>query len=436
MGEDYEAWRAAQETPLFRCARLNPNKIDEQTWQNEFPNSKRIESYPGLLYTIDESMTSLGNHPFHHAGCFYLQDPSASLAVEALTVSKGDKILDACASPGGKSTQILSRLDGSGLLVSNEIDAKRNLTLRFNIQRYGDDNVIVTQSDTQTIGKNLTGYFDKILIDAPCSGMGMFRKDPKGIAYFSQSNIDHCVRMQKEILENIYPCLKQDGILVYSTCTFSKEENEGQIESFLLRHPDMVIESLPFEIGRKGLFENNSDLSKSRRVTVLEGGEGHFICRMRKTGPAEKPRISVATPSKTPLVKTFVETYLDPAILTYMIGDRIYGASNPLPLLTGLNVTQIGAYIGQVINQRVEIDHAFATSKIAANGYFKNVLDLNESETQRFLRGETLFNDTAKGYVLVRYKGKIFALGKGDGQQIKNKFPKGLRTLQKFSENS
>mgnify|MGYP001764405320 CR=1 FL=1 len=200
MGEDYEAWRAAQETPLFRCVRLNPNKIDEQTWRNEFPNSKRIESYPGLLYTIDESMTSLGNHPFHHAGCFYLQDPSASLAVEALTVSKGDRILDACASPGGKSTQILSQLDGSGLLVSNEIDAKRNLTLRFNLQRFGDDNIIVTQNDTQTIGKYLSGYFDKILIDAPCSGMGMFRKDPKGIAYFSQSNIDHCVRMQKEIL--------------------------------------------------------------------------------------------------------------------------------------------------------------------------------------------------------------------------------------------
>ena len=149
MGEDYETWLAAQETPLFRCARLNPTKIDEQTWRSEFPNSKRIEPYPGLLYTIDESMVSLGNHPFHHAGCFYLQDPSASLAVEALTVSKGDKILDACASPGGKSTQILSLLDGDGLLVSNEIDAKRNLTLRFNIQRYGDDNVIVTQNDTQ-----------------------------------------------------------------------------------------------------------------------------------------------------------------------------------------------------------------------------------------------------------------------------------------------
>jgi NOL1/NOP2/fmu family ribosome biogenesis protein len=155
---------------------------------------------------------------------------------------------------------------------------------------------------------------------------------------------------------------------------------------------------------------------------------------MRKTGPAEKPRISVATPSKAPLVRTFIETYLDPAILTYLIGDRIYGASNPLPLLTGLNVTQIGAYIGQVINQRIEIDHAFATSKIA-NRCFRTFLDLDESETQRFLKGETLFNDTVKGYVLLRYKGKIFALGKGDGQQIKNKFPKGLRTLQKFSEN-
>ena len=223
--------------------------------------------------------------------------------------------------------------------------------------------------------------------------------------------------------------------MVYSTCTFSRAENEEQIASFRTRHPDMVIESLPFDIGRNGLFEKHSELSKSRRITVLEGGEGHFICRMRKTGLAEKPRITVATPSKTPLVKTFVDTYLDPSILSYMIGDRLYGASNPLPMLTGLNITQIGAYIGQVINQRVEIDHAFATSKIA-NGYFNNVLDLNESETQRFLRGETLFNDTTKGYVLLRYKGKIFALGKGDGQQIKNKFPKGLRTLQKFSENS
>ncbi|MGB7594631.1 MAG: RsmB/NOP family class I SAM-dependent RNA methyltransferase, partial [Erysipelotrichaceae bacterium] len=279
MGADYETWMAALDAPLFRVVRLNPTKIDEQTFLNEFPTAIRLNDYPGLLYRMPESETSLGNHPFHHAGCFYIQEPSASLPVVALGIEKGDKVLDCCAAPGGKSTQILGDLDGTGLLVSNEIDSQRNQTLRFNLQRFGDDNLLVTQNDTFILGSAFRGYFDKILVDAPCSGMGMFRKDPTGIKYFSQKNIEHCQRMQKDILENIYPALKENGILVYSTCTFTLEENEKQLRSFIERHPDMLVEELPFSIGRPGI-DDHPELTKSRRITLLEGGEGHFICRL------------------------------------------------------------------------------------------------------------------------------------------------------------
>ena len=185
------------------------------------------------------------------------------------------------------------------------------MTLRFNLQRFGEDNLLVTQNDTKTLGESFIDYFDKIVVDAPCSGMGMYRKDPSGMKYFSTNNILHCARMQEEILENVYPSLKAGGVLVYSTCTFAKEENEERVHEFMLNHPDMVIEDVPFSIGREGFGDLDENLKKCRRITVLEGGEGHFICRMRKLGKQETKQPALLQPVANPLIRNFVSIFLD-----------------------------------------------------------------------------------------------------------------------------
>ncbi len=433
MGEDYDAWTAAQEAPLFRVVRLNPTKLDESAFLKEFPEAVRLVDYPGLLFRMPESEHSLGSHPFHHAGCFYIQEASASLPVEAMNIQKGDKVLDCCAAPGGKSTQILSMLDESGLLVSNEIDTQRNQTLRFNLQRFGDDNLLVTQNDTAILGNVFRGYFDKILVDAPCSGMGMYRKDPSGIRYFSQKNIDHCVIMQKDILRNVYPSLKENGILVYSTCTFTLVENEQQIASFLADHPDMVIEDLPFTIGRAGISTGNDDLRKSRRITLLEGGEGHFICRMRKTSSESIPRISTLQQNSDVVVRNALAGWFDVKIPTYEINGHIYLSRIVLPYSDLLRITQAGVYLGDVVKGRIDLDQACASSKIARDHFIQKQL-LTYDEALTYLRGETLPIAGIKGFVLLSYKNQPFGWAKGDLTILKNHFPKGIRSFQKFSE--
>jgi 16S rRNA C967 or C1407 C5-methylase (RsmB/RsmF family)/NOL1/NOP2/fmu family ribosome biogenesis protein len=432
MQEDYDAWLAAQDTPLFRVVRLNPTKISMEEFLEEFPLAIRLHDYPGLLFRMPESETSLGNHPFHHAGCFYIQEPSASLPVEAMRIEKNDKVLDCCAAPGGKSTQIFGSLESTGLLISNEIDSPRNRTLRFNLQRFGDDNLLVLQNDIATLGQTLRGTFDKILIDAPCSGMGMFRKDPEGLKYFSQKNIDHCVKMQGDILDNVYPALKENGILVYSTCTFTLEENEVQIASFIDHHPDMVIEELPFSVGRPGLSDRD-DLRKCRRITLLEGGEGQFICRMRKTKGEPSAHLSTLRPSQNQLIQNTLDDWLNTRIPFYEMNGHIYLSRYPLPVSDKLRIMQAGVHLGDVVKGRIEPDHAFALSKIASE-HFKQRRDLSLEQTLIYLRGETLPIGGIKGYVLLTYRKKPIGFGKGDGSILKNHFPKGLRSLQKFSE--
>ncbi|TFG81484.1 MAG: hypothetical protein E4G74_04085, partial [Erysipelotrichales bacterium] len=433
MKDDYGTWLAAQDAPLFRVVRLNMTKITEEAFLAEFPDVLRLSYYPGFLYRMPDYVTSLGNHPYHHAGCFYIQEPSASLPVEALTLRTGDRVLDACAAPGGKSTQILSELDGSGFLLSNEIDAQRNRTLRFNLQRFGDDNLMVTQNDTSVIGPSLQDYFDKILVDAPCSGTGMFRKDPGGIAYFSQKNIDHCVRMQHDILENVYPALKTNGILVYSTCTFTLDENENQIRSFIDRHPDMIIETYPFSIGRPGIGDAQDEIHKCRRVTLLEGGEGHFICRMRKTGSTFSSHIAMMKQSRNPLVQTLLDQWLDVKVPFYELNNHVYLSRHPMPTPDNIRITQIGVHLGTVVKGRIDPDHAFALSKIARDHFIPKV-DVPLDQIIAYLRGETLSIPNLRGYVLITYRHQPIGFAKGDGSILKNHFPKGIRSFQKFSE--
>ena len=230
---------------------LNLFKLDQIPWTNE-----------GFYY--DETECKPGKNPLHEAGAYYLQEPSAMSVVPKLDIQKGDKVLDMCAAPGGKSTYILSKLDDTGLLVSNEINPIRIKALGENLERFGARNCIITNTDSAHLRKVFTGYFDKIVIDAPCSGEGMFRKDPVAIEDWTYSKVLECQSIQKEIIRDGYKMLKKGGTLVYSTCTFSREENEDVIEEFIAEHEGAVL------------------IEMERLWPHKVKGEGHFVAKIQK----------------------------------------------------------------------------------------------------------------------------------------------------------
>ena len=230
-------------------------------------SDKRV-SWANEAYYFDENVRP-GKHPYHEMGLYYIQEPSAMSAAALLAPKPGMRVLDLCAAPGGKSTQLATYLGDSGLLVSNEINTQRSRILSQNIERMGIKNAIVTNEDSFVLASHFPGFFNAIQVDAPCSGEGMFRKLPEAIEQWSVENVAICAARQKEILDNAAVMLKPGGVIVYSTCTFSKEENEDVIEYFLERHPDFTLEEM------ERFWPHKVD------------GEGHFVAKLVRRGSVD-----------------------------------------------------------------------------------------------------------------------------------------------------
>ena len=239
-----------------------------------------------------------GRHPYHHAGAFYAQEPSASAPAALLDVHPGMRVADLCAAPGGKTSQLAAALAGHGVLLANEFVAARAEVLRQNLERMGVTNAIVTNEDTARLAAAYPGQFDRILVDAPCSGEGMFRKESVAVTQYDQPLLDRCAALGAEILENAAAMLAPGGILVYSTCTFAPGEDEGQIAAFLARHPEFTLCDLsgcgfgqPGEANRTGDYPLQAEYC--RRIWPCDGGEGHFMAKLQKAADApavELPR--------------------------------------------------------------------------------------------------------------------------------------------------
>ena len=248
-----------------------------------------------------------GRHPWHHAGVFYAQEPSASAPAALLDVHPGMKVADLCAAPGGKTSQLAEALQGQGLLLANEFVAARAEILRQNLERMGVTNAVITNEDTANLAKALPGVFDRVLVDAPCSGEGMFRKEPVAATQHNNALVEHCAALGAEILENAAAMLAPGGVLVYSTCTFAPQEDEAQIAAFLARHPELTLCELnACGFGRPG-EENRApgctDITRCRRIWPADGGEGHFMAKLKKSPDAEAPvpvRVKPGKPAKTP----------------------------------------------------------------------------------------------------------------------------------------
>ena len=383
-----------------------------------------------------------GRHPWHHAGLLYAQEPSASAPAALLDVRPGMRVADLCAAPGGKTSQLAAALQGQGLLLANEFVAARAEILRQNLERMGVTNAVITNEDTASLAKALPGQFDRVLVDAPCSGEGMFRKEAVAAAQHSDALVAHCAELGAEILENAAALLAPGGVLVYSTCTFAPAEDEAQIAAFLARHPEFTLCDLSgCGFGRPG-EENRAPAGFAagccRRIWPADGGEGHFMAKLQKAADAEAPSTPKVKPPKA--VKPpaewleFARAYF-PALASRPRAGAGEWLLLPAPGSEGLNTAKLrivrgGVLAGSVLKKRFQPAHALFMA-YGADCTNREELTLADPRTAAWLRGEEIDAATAQnGWCAVLVDGFPLGGGKVSGGRIKNHYPKGLRNLQ------
>ena len=448
LGEDYPAYLAAMDAPASRALHVNLTKLTVEQLQSLLGEELAPIPYAEDGFYMDAA-SKLGKHPLHHAGAYYIQDPSAMAPVACASAREGMYVLDLCASPGGKSTQLANRIGKSGLLVSNEIVTSRAVTLAGNGERMGLSNMVVTNTDAPTLATLYPTFFDLVLVDAPCSGEGMFRKYPEAVGEWTSAGVRACAHRQRELLEDAYRTLKAGGELVYSTCTFSEEENEGVLTDFLSQHPEATLLPVPEAIRQvtaDGIPPVGTDPALARAIRDcarrfyphLARGEGQFMARLQKGGVpsdrAEKPP-KKQTDALPPLPReekavwdAFVrETFVQDAHLPAPVSFKgsICLPTHGAPIYPKYTYA-CGVRAGKVEKGRCIPDHWLAM----AHGHsFKRQLHLTETDPRlaAYLRGETFPCDLPDGWGAVLHGGCALGLIKVTGGIAKNHYPKGLR---------
>ncbi len=437
---EYRRFLSCYDAPPYRGIRINTLKVDEERFKEIFKFKIKKSPFSKDSYYLEDDVNSIGNLPLHHAGAFYVQEPSASSAVTALDPEPYEKILDLCAAPGGKSTQIAAALRGHGLLWSNEVVGSRARVLLSNIERMGVRNAVVSSCAPEVLCEKLCGFFDKVLVDAPCSGEGMFRKNPEAIMEWSPEHVKACAKRQLAILRTAAKALRNGGVLVYSTCTFSLEENEGVIYDFLKENSDFALEDIDAQFGRAackvGLGGNLIDTSRAKRIFPQDGGEGHFIARMRKIGNgAKKERSFNYKAAKN------TDNKLGDEIFSQLFNCDVYGKiakvsdkfiilPEDLPDIAGLGAVRAGVLLATSKGSVWEPAHAAFMAVAKEELKFSVDLSSGSSEILEYLRGhEISIDDKFSGYIGVCVDGIVAGFGKAVNGRLKNKYPKGLRIL-------
>ena len=415
LGEEYPAFLESLERPRAVALRFNPLK--GRKTQLDFVG-KPVPWEPCGYYYDPEFRPGL--HPYHEAGVYYLQEASAMAPVELLDPQPGEKICDLCAAPGGKTTQIAGRMAGQGFLLCNEINPKRAKILSRNIERMGVCNALVTNEHPQKLAERYGGYFDRVLIDAPCSGEGMFRKEEAAVTDWSQETVEMCARRQREILHSGAQLVRPGGRLVYSTCTFAPEENEETIAQFLKTHPDFYPEEVSapwFSPGPNGSYR----LWPHKLL-----GEGHFVAVLRRAGE-ETSETSAAAKVKCPREWTEFAARMQitlPSGKPVQFGQSLYWAPADMPDIRGIKVLRPGLELGEVKKGRFEPAHGLALW--LQDAAMVQDMAAESDDTKAYMHGETI-PTTHTGWCLVTVDGYSLGWGKGDGKILKNHYPKGLR---------
>lgn len=414
---EMDAFRAAMEQRAHtRGLRLRPGAALE-TVSAALPDEYApVPWAQGAYYIAADSRA--GAHPLHSAGAYYLQEPSAMAAAAALDVQPGQRMLDLCAAPGGKSTQIAGLLGGRGALVCNEIVPSRAKILSQNIERMGVANAAVTNEAPPKLAARFARLFDRVLVDAPCSGEGMFRRDETARAEWLPDSPVGCAARQREVLESAAEMAAPGGVLVYSTCTFNETENEGVVRAFLAAHPDFV----PEEFALPGVGASCGGCLRLWPHRLR--GEGHFVARMRRMGTTEAlPAPGDETVSLAELLPGFDARVSGRLVRT---GDKLWARPDALPEMRGVRTLREGLCLGEARGKLFFPDHALALALPAAIG---PAAELDTEGAKAYLRGEALPAPcgTPKGWLRVRFMGLALGWVKCSDGQLKNHLPKGLR---------
>ena len=404
-----EAVAAFRTNPLKESQKEFPNKIPHMDW-----------SYYGKVS---------GKSPEHVTGLVYSQEPAAQIVGQVASPQKGMKVLDLAAAPGGKSTHLLSYLENTGLLVSNEISSKRSKILVENIERFGARNVVVTNESAERLATVFPAYFDMIVLDAPCSGEGMFRKDPSAMDYWDKNYPARCAQLQKEILESALTMLAPEGQLIYSTCTWSPEENE-EVVTWLLENYDL--ELLPIE-KINGMVDGIGYPETARMYPHHFKGEGQFVAKFRylgqQTGKKIKTGKSNLNREQVQLWQDFAKGHLSVSLkgLLQVFGDQLYLLPDGLPDLSKLKIARNGLHLGTFKKKRFEPSFALGLSLTSQE--VKKRLEIPEEDFGPYVAGNTIAvsKDLPNGWYQVAVQGNGLGFAKVVSGTLKNSFPKGLR---------
>ena len=443
LGTEYDDYLTCMAQPHERGIRVNTLKFPVAERERLGLALEPCPFAPDGFY-LRSSEGSVGRSPWHHAGAFYSQEPSAMSAVTVLNPQPGDRVLDVCAAPGGKSTQMAAALQGEGLLWSNEYVKKRAQILLSNLERMGVRNAVVSNTHPDILAAKLSGFFDKVLVDAPCSGEGMFRRDPAAVSEWSPEHSKACAVRQLAILESAAECVREGGVLVYSTCTFSFCENENVAAAFLERHPEFVMEDSGVTFGRPGFNRSDAfDLTLARRIFPMDGGEGHFVARLRKTGGnssgffTDSMKISKPNDTEKRAAALFEECFTcAPYGEIVRIGESCYlqpMTLHNIPDLRGLGILRGGVLLGDVLRGRIEPSHALFMAMKPEECRRAVSFAPDSAALSAFLHGEETELPASsagwKGFTAVACGNTVTGFGKASGGRLKNRYPKGLRTL-------
>ena len=437
LGEEYDAFLESYQLPRSYGLRVNTGKITGEALREQAPFALRQIPWVKEGYFYGEGDIP-ARHPYYAAGLYYLQEPSAMTPASRLPVSPGDRVLDLCAAPGGKATELAARLQGRGFLLANDISASRAGGLLKNLELAGAANILVASEDPGRLAEAWPEGFDKILVDAPCSGEGMFRRDSRMAAYWEQAGPDSYAEVQARLLQAAWRMLRPGGKLLYSTCTFSLKENEEQILKLLKNHPDLSPEPVTpyfegFEPGKLGLSE------AVRIYPHKMPGEGHFLALLKKSGTFEaasepvRKRKGTLPPEAEDFLKQVRRDFSGYEFLCHK--EQIYALCPEMEIKKGIRFLRTGLLLGSVRRGRFEPSQALAMA--LKKEEFDSVLDLSSADprTVKYLKGETISllpeqeggRARASGWQLICTDGFPLGFAKLAGQNLKNKYQPGWR---------
>lgn len=464
LGEEYPSFAESLGGEQIRGLRLNTLKAGQQVLEELCGTYFSLTPVPwcreGYYYPAGERP---GRHSYHEAGIYYIQEPSAMSVVELLSPEPGERILDLCAAPGGKTTHAAQRLGGTGLLVSNEIHPSRAKILSQNVERMGVVNGVVTREDSGKLAGYFPEFFHKIIVDAPCSGEGMFRKEEQARTEWSQEHVSACALRQQEILDNAARMLQPGGRLVYSTCTFAPEEDEETVAAFLEKHPEFHVAAPPESTRLSGLSKGCPEWTRNRCSAVAETyriwphrakGEGHYLALLEKrpdgepsgqtgqsgSGPdksgrmkapgfwRDKPGIRLLGESLDGLLARWPDWLSCYEERLYLYGDQIYLVPEGMRSFEGLRVLRPGLHLGTMKKNRFEPSHALALALSREQAARSVSFDAGSRQTAAYLGGQTVEGPgELKGWTLVCVDGYSLGWAKAMAGTLKNHYPKGLR---------